>query len=228
MNLRTLFHGHSFAALFFCIAFLFSIPGVDFQPVEDAADTGYELTPRFVRFVSGGWWPVVVDWEWLKTVQDLGEKNYGPQTKLGLEKSYRLIQGLDPFFYDSYDQGAIAFMVLLKDSDAALRVLDRGIRVFETGEFPKEYWRQAYVLYLLRASVHGYLKQDFVSARRDFLKAAEVPGAPAFLEKMKIWLEKEGSESILAGRMLRILISNTKDPVLKSFYEEQINRYEHH
>ncbi len=226
MNLRQIFHLPCLIAVFFCVGFHFSISGVEFECAKDVSDTGYELTPRFVRFISGGLWPVIVDWEWLRSLQELGEMTYSKETSAVMEQSYRLIHGLDPFFFESYEQGSIGFMVLLKEPDAALRILDRAINVFESGSFPKEHWTRAFLLYLNRASVHGYQKQDFASAKRDFLKASEIPGAPSYLQSMKTWLAGEDSERVLAVRMLKILASNTNDPVLKAFYEEEKKRYE--
>ncbi|MBU6153503.1 MAG: hypothetical protein KGP28_04295 [Bdellovibrionales bacterium] len=225
MTLRHFFHAHLFFALIFGGGFLFSISSVDFERRNASDDTGYELTPPLLKWMSGGFWAASHDFLWLNVVQELGEKELIKKAGRRVLHSYRLMQELDPFFFDTYEQGGLAFDVLFRDPDAAIEVLSRGIEVFETRNPPEELWRRAFALYLQRALVFAHKKLDFTSARRDYLKASEAPGAPSYLAKMRVWLKEDGAEKTLARKMLPILISNTSDPILKQYYQKQMELY---
>lgn len=225
MGLRHFFHLHLFLALIFGGGFLFSISSVDFQREKARDDTGYELTLPLLKWMSGGFWVASHDFLWLGVVQDLGEKELTKESAVRVFHSYGLMQGLDPVFFDTYEQGGLAFDVLFRDPDASIEILSRGIDVIENRNPPQELWSRAFVLYLQRALVFAHKKLDFVSARRDYLKASDSPGAPSYLAKMKVWLREDGAEKSLARKMLPILISNTSDPTLKQYYKRQMELY---
>jgi hypothetical protein len=175
--------------------------------------------------MSGGFWVASHDYLWLGVVQELGEKELTKKAELRVIHKYRVMQELDPFFFDTYEQGGLAFDILFRDPDASIEVLSRGIEVIENHNPPKELWGRAFTLYLQRALVFAHRKLDFASARRDYLKASDAPGAPSYLSKMKVWLEKDGAEKTLARKMLPILISNTADPILRQYYQMQMESY---
>ena len=225
MGLRHFFHLHLFFAVIFGSGFLFSISNVEFPRGKVCDDTGYELTLPLLKWMSGGFWVASHDYLWLGVVQELGEKELEKSAARKLAHDYRLMQGLDPFFFDAYEQGGLAFDILFRDPDSSIEILSRGIEVIENRNPPKELWGRAFALYLQRALVFAHRKLDFASARRDYLKAADAPGAPSYLSKMKVWLAEEGAEKTLARKMLSILISNTADPILRQNYQRQMESY---
>lgn len=226
MSWRHIFHFPAFFSSIFGSIFIFSISDIEFRNQKMRNDTGYELTSPLLKWMSGGFWVASCDALWLQVVQELGENQLNKEGAERVKRDYRLMQELDPFFFDTYEQAGLAMDLLFRDADAALEILDRGIRVFENQNPPKAFWNRVYALYLQRALVAAHRKLDFASARRDYLKASEAPGAPAYLSQMRIWLQKPGSEKTLAKKMLPILISNTSDPTLREFYKKQLERTE--
>ena len=226
MNWKKIIHRHAFLSLLFPILFFFLKTTVEFSRLRVNADTAFELTPQFFKLVTAGYWPAAVELLWIKTLQGADSGVELPVTKISFSKFYELAQSLDPYFYETYEQGAIFFAFMCEDSDESLRILDRGIRVYETGLAPQKFWTQAHMLYIFRAYVHGFLKFDFISAKRDYLRASELPRAPQYLTQMKSWLKEEGSEQKLAVRVLKTLVKTTSDPQIKKKYQEKLNLYE--
>ncbi len=226
MKLRTFFHSPLLFAFFFLASFLFLTRAVEFRRPEVRVDTAYELTPQFFRMIAFGFWPAAVDSLWIRTFQYIGDREITKEWAPELLRVYRLIQSLDPLFFETYEEGSIAFSVILSDPDSSLELLNRGIQVYESGNVPPKVWKRAYVLYLYRAYVNGFLKNDFVAAKKDYLGADVAPGAPEYLHDMRKWLEKEGSEKRLGKQILRAMIRTTPDTAVKKRLEEKLKAYE--
>jgi len=191
-----------------------------FKPAE------YQLTPSFFKFISMGFWPAAADLLWIQTLQKIGAANYSPDTALEVLGFYRIATALDPNFYEIYDQAAVLFSFFYELPRPALEMIDRGISVYETKNPPAKFWTHPYSLYLYRAYVNAFLRNDWSAARDDYLKAAYTRGSPEYLQSMKVWLQQEGSEKRLAVRVLRLLIQNSNNPVVRQKYQEKLKQYE--
>ncbi len=226
MNLRAFFSRQSFLVFLFCPILLFLMTNVEFSQPKLFKPAEYQLTPQFFKFISCGFWPAAADLLWMQTLQRVGEANYSPETLAETLGFYRLSTDLDPNFYEAYDQAAVLFSFFYEAPGAALEMIDRGIHVYESGNVPVKFWTHPYSLYLHRAYVNAFLKNDWSAAKEDYLKAAYTRGAPPYLQNMKLWLQKEGSEKKLAVKVLTLLIQNARDPVIKAKYEEKMKLYE--
>jgi hypothetical protein len=196
------------------------------EPLRVADDTGYELTAPFFRFVTAGHWPAAVDYFWIRTLQVAGTSQKGSPQVQELARFYRLAQKLDPDFFETYLQGGLIFGVLLDEPDLALEVLDRGIRVYESGRYPKAFWQHPFQLYLYRAFVNAFMHENFSEARQDFLRASKVPGAPSYLSQGYTDLSAPDADRKIALHVLQQLIQNEKDPEVRKKYEEKLRKYE--
>jgi len=188
-------------------------------------DTGFALTPPFFRLMTAGFWPAAVDALWIRTLQGIERRDASSGGNAEFAAFYTLAQALDPYFYETYEQGSVFFAFLHEDPQEALRILDRGIRTFESGLAPPAFWTHPYTLYIFRGYVHAFLLNDFPAAREDYLKAASVPSAPAYLSSMKVWLAQAGGERKLALRVLKDLVERTEDPQVKRRYLEKLKNY---
>ena len=220
------FHQPAFIAVTFSIIFFILTAPVEFPKLKVKGDTVFELTPPFFKLTTAGYWPAAVELLWIRTLQGAEGNEDTASVKTEFSQFYRLVQALDPYFYETYEQGAIFFSFISEDPDRALEVLDRGIQVYDSGLAPKKFWTHPYSLFIFRAYVNGFLKNDFKSAKSDFLKAAEIPNSPSYLTSMKSWLKEEGSEKALAIRVLKRLAESTSDPQIKKKYLEKLNIYE--
>jgi hypothetical protein len=221
MKLRVFLNWPILSALFFCPALLYSTTNIEFVQPRLFKSAEYQLTPEFFKFITFGFWPAAADLLWIQTLQKVGAANYAPDTLPEVLGFYQLSTSLDPNFYEAYDQSAVLFAFFYEAAFPALQMLDRGIQVYETGNPPKRFWTHPYSLYLYRAYVNAFLRNDWQSAKNDYLKASYVDGSPAYLQNMRIWLKEEGSEKKLAKRVLTLLIQNSRDPVIKAKYQEK-------
>ena len=226
MNKRRFFHHQTMFALVFCpFLFVFANSTVFNQPkLYKAAE--YQLTPRFFKFISAGFWPATADLFWLQTLQKIGTGVANHDSMEEVLGFYRLATSLDSGFYLLYDQAAISLSFIYEDPKAALEMIDRGIKVYLSGNYPSRFWSHPWSLYLYRAYVNAFLLNDWGAAKEDYLKTAELPGSPPYLQGMKQWLVQEGSEKKLAVKVLKVLINSTTDPVIKAKYQEKIHLYE--
>ena len=226
MNKRTFFHQQTWIALILCPLFYFSMNTIEFNQPKVLKAAEYQLTPQFFRFISAGFWPATADLLWLQTLQLMGQGIYSKEVLSETLSFYRLSTDLDPNFYELYDQASVNFGFYFEAVEPALEIIDRGIKVYESGNYPPKFWTHPYSLYLYRAYVNAFLKNDWRAAKADYLKTAYSPGAPVYLQDMKVWLKEEGSERKLAVKVLKILIQSTQDPIVKAKYQEKIKQYE--
>jgi hypothetical protein len=226
MNVRQFLNKPFFSAIIVCPLLLTLILGTNFNKPQLFKSVEYQLTPQFFKFVSSGFWPAASDLLWLQTLQMIGNANYSPETLAESLGFYRLMTSLDPDFYEGYDQGALVFSFFYDAAYPSLEILDKGIRHYESGRAPKRFWTHPYSLYLHRAYVNAFLRNNWEAAKRDYLSAGDMANSPAYIKQMRFWLEKEGSEKRLAHNVLKLLIQNTTDKVIKAKYEEKLKAYE--
>jgi hypothetical protein len=226
MNRKHFFCRPVVVCLVFCLLLLLVPLRVQINQSREFKATGYELTPQFFKFISFGFWPATVDLLWIKTLQAVGQANYSQDTQKETLQYYRISSELDPYFYETYDQAAIVFAFYYGESNPALQMIDRGIKVYEHQDDPRKRWTHPFSLYLYRAYVNAFMRNDWVQAKQDYLRAAYAKGSPEYLQKMKVWLKEEGSEKKLATRVLKVLIQSTEDPLIRSRYQEKLKQYE--
>jgi hypothetical protein len=226
MNVRVFFNRQCIFALILCPLLWVAMTNVEFPQPKLFRSGEYQLTPQFFKFVSFGFWPAAADVLWMQTLQSVGAANYAPETLPEVLGFYRLITSLDPNFYVAYDQAAVLFAFFYEASDPAVELIDRGIKVYQTGHPPMKFWTHPYSLYMYRAYVNAFLRNDWPAAKQDYLDAGNVKNSPQYLQSMKVWLKEEGSEKKLAHKVLTLLVSNATDPVIKAKYQEKLKHYE--
>ncbi len=232
MKWRHLFHHHAFLSLAFLCGFISILNGFRFESLRVREDTGLELGPPVYRLLTAGFWPAAVDFLWIRSLQEIGDHHEaasGPASDAARERLirlYREVQAMDPYFYETYEQGAVFFALVRNDPGPALEILDRGIAVHRSGQAPKVFWTHPWSLHLLRGYGNAFQRGDFEAAKQDYLNAARVPGAPEYLSAMQKWLSKKEGARLLASKVLKILADQTPDPVLKQKYQEAQKKYE--
>lgn len=200
---------------------------MEFPTVRLQKSSEYHLTPQFFKFISVGFWPAAHDYLWIRTLQLIGsEERHGDVLKEALG-FYRLSTALDPYFYEIYDQAAVNFACIFDAPFSALEFIDKGIRVYEVANPPQRFWSHPYSLYIYRAYVNAFMRNDWANARNDYLRAAYAPGAPAYLKQMKKWLQDGDGDRKLAVRVLRWMIKITEPGPARKKYEEKLRQYEH-
>ncbi len=175
------------------------------------------VSSQFLKFASIGYWPAVTDWLWIQTLQLIGSQKHPPELKPFAYRFYELATELDPRFYDLYELAATTFGFLFKSPNDAVYFLEKGVKNINP------HWTQSHMLYLMLSYYYGYELNNWVKAKESYLAASAQPGAPEYLQRMKTWLDKKGSEKELARRILKILISRTENELLKQEYQKKLN-----
>jgi len=186
------------------------------------------FSSQFFKFSTIGYWPAAVDWMWIETLQRSGEENYAPELIPSTQAFYEMATDLDPRFYELYEQAGVVFSFFFHSSDLSIHFLEKGVHFYERNlsSGGTKSWSHPFTLHLLLAYQYSYEKNDWSKGREYFLRAAEIPGAPPYLQKMRIWLSEEGSDRLLAKKVLTLLMNNANDPIQKSQYKEKLKAYD--
>ncbi|MBS1959640.1 MAG: hypothetical protein JST80_09235 [Bdellovibrionales bacterium] len=179
-----------------------------------------------MKLISAGYWAAAVDYLWIQNLGMIGSGKYSNETLKLTHDDYRLALDLDPDFYELYEQAGVLFSFFHESPDDAIEFLAAGIRRYESGLAPPDFWTHPATLYIFLAYTYAFQKNDWTRARETYLRAAGVQNSPLYLSKMKEWLKEKSSERILAIRVLKILIANTKDDFIRKKYEEKLKQYE--
>ena len=91
--------------------------------------------------------------------------------------------------------------------------------------FRDHYWRNAHMLYIQLGYVQAFELQNWKAARATFLAAADLPNAPEYLQQLKAMIQEEGTESVLAIRVLTTLIQVTEDETVKAGYQKKLAEF---
>lgn len=204
--------------------FTHSTEFVDKKPLNP--NLVYRMTPEFLRLVSFGYWTAAVDALWINVLGDIGRRDAQQVGAARFDELYDVGTQLDPYFYELYEQAGFFLSFVFEDADLALKYVNRGIAVYETGRAPPKFWTHPYTLYIQRAYIQAFLRFDWPAARAAYLAAEAIPGSPAYLKLVKSWLNSPESERILAIRVLKLLVRSTKDEVMRKRYEEKLRKYE--
>ncbi len=226
MNSRFFFSSQTLLAVILCPFLLIAGERIQFNQQKMFNATQYQFTSQFFKFITIGFWPAAVDGLWISTIQNASTTSKSTELIEETSHFYELATDLDPNFYELYDQAGILYSVLFEEPDAAIHFLKKGIQTYLEKKPPAKFWTHPYTLFIYLAYVQAYQKNDWSEAKKSFLAASMVPGAPQYLMQMREWLNKENSEKILAQRILKILIQNAQDEKVKQKYEEKLKQYE--
>jgi len=231
LNIKTIRHFIStYTTVLIACFVLFSIQSkIKLTEFNPAVHKQKILNAQFFKFTTMGYWSAAVDWMWIQTLQAVGSDTNTKESIPFLKSFYEIATDLDPKFYELYEQSGVFFSFSMNSSDESIYFLEKGIKVNEELKLTEQKtkgWTHSYTLNLIAAYLYSYQKNNWVKAKEYYLKAAEIPGAPLYLKNMETWLKEDGSEKLLAIRVLKILIQSTEDPVLKQKFIEKLNSYE--
>jgi hypothetical protein len=226
MKLPFFLHRHVIIVLLLSPILLFWVNKTQFnqQPLFNA--TQYQFTPPFFKLITFGFWPAAVDVSWIETVQLLGSHKITRDVAEEASTFYDLATDLDPNFYELYEQAGVGLAILGEQTELGIHFFQKGIKAYEEKDTPRAFWTHPYSLYIYLAFVEAYKKNDWAAAKKIYLQASYIPGAPLYLQEMREWLVKENSEVPLAKRVLKLLIQNATDQDVKKKYQEKLSQYE--
>lgn len=166
------------------------------------ADPGAELlylpNGKYLKLLSLGYDSVLADAIYLWSIQYYSNYERRDRYRYVEHVFDGVITELDPHFVDAYWIGALILTVEAREVDAGLRLLEKGI------DNNPEQWILAYL-----AAWEAYHAGRFEQAGEYFARAAEIPGAPASVVRMRAGMRNKAGD---IGGAIRLWQEIAEDP----------------
>lgn len=159
--------------------------------VRDTWPAAYPLlflpNGRYLSAASLGFRVVLADVIYLWSIQYYGHRRT-PEGRRYLWQIYTTIADLDPRFIDAYTTGALVMASDMSDPQMAIELLDRGI------ERNPDDW-----VLPLDAGWYSYMSiEDYETAERYYALAAQKPGAPPWVARLRAHMVVERGDLLSA------------------------------
>jgi hypothetical protein len=135
-----------------------------------SGDVGPLPNGKALRVLSLGFERLVADLFWLRTVYYIGDEESHRAGYPAASRLAELVTDIDPHFTTVYVAMDSVLTTLRPEVDAAIRLLDKGLR------YNDDYWR----LHFLQGFNHFFYRRDYARAARLMRSAAE-RGGPEYL-----------------------------------------------
>lgn len=144
-------------------------------------------SPGFYKDFSPSVRATIADVYWLYAIQYYGEHAYSDHRLDSLPAMVQLVTTLSPHFRQAYFSGAFA-MLDAGRPDVAYSMLERGFRAN-----PSDWHFPSYLGFF--AYAYGKGAHADVVAAEWYARAAQLPGAPAFVSRLAAELAAKGNET---------------------------------
>lgn len=187
--------------------------------------------PDMIKLMSFGYWPAVVDWLWIQVLVDPGITDVKGDEHAPSFYYLKLISELDPQNFDAYAFGTGILSVIRRDVGGAMELLKKsnafrkdkrsGLLSYPV-EFQERYWKNQWMIPFTMGYLYWYEFKNIPEAGKAFTEAADLPGAPRYLQEMKRRMEYQHSQYDAGIRFFQFLVEFTEDGALKKAYQEQL------
>ena len=157
---------------------------------ENVVDDSLYLNGKTARRISLGFNGLAADWYWMRSIQYVGRKMLSSSEAVPIDDLSQLnvkllaplldtTTTLDPEFLEPYEYAAIVLPAV--DAEEAIRLTQKGIQANPNA------WRLYHHL--------GYIywqQHDYQAASEMYERAAQIPGAPAWMQAMKAKMAADG------------------------------------
>ena len=145
---------------------------------------------------------------WLKLVQVIGKKRNSADEYEWIYHALDVLTTLDPQYAYAYYAGGVILGDLASRTDLSNRLLERGVR-----ENP-DVWNIPFLL----GYNHYFLLGDPMRGAEYIMKAASLPGHPAYLPGLATRLAAEAGSPETALVFLGVRLQETQDAEMRMFY----------
>lgn len=180
-----------------------------------------EFNPKLFEVMSFGQLPAVIDWMWIKTLQDPVITHVNRGNHPAIFYTLDLITDLDPVFMEAYTGGATLVSVIRDDGPGALHLLLKGEEFRKnklksySSDFKTRFWSQEWRVPLVLAYVYLFDMDDMPHATGAFKAAQQIDGSPEYLKDLVQKLERPGGQYEVGLRLIDLLIAGATDPEVK-------------
>ena len=179
------------------------------------AEVNYLPSGRLLGIAALGYDSLVADLLWIKSVLYFGGEVKRKGDFRWVSHYFTLVTELNPPFEAPYEFGGIVLATQLKDVDASIALLDKGMK-----NVSKEYERY-WLLPFYQAFNYMIYREDYKSAATFLKEAIEYPQAPAFLPFLLTRLYAASDDEVLGLEFLDTFQAANKDPLIDAAIQER-------
>jgi len=173
--------------------------------------------PEYARALAFGFDTLLADFYWIQAVLLIGGAEANPaQHAVALGRMIDVVTTLDPWVGHPYRFAAVWLDQSEEDVRTANRLLRRGI------EHHPEDWRQ---YFYLGFNLFFYL-QEYKEAADVLHRAAQLPGAPAYLPRLVARLRSKSADIDAAAILLHELVREAPDDASRAQYQAALDEIE--
>lgn len=191
------------------------------EQVRAEIPAGYVIPSKFSRVLALGHQGLLSDFLFLKTATFIGSRGLSGQSLANhdwdyVKQSLDVVTDLDPYFVDPYmlAEGILAWDA--QKPELANQLLAKGVQ-YRTWD-----WRLPFFI----GFNHFYFLKDYEGASGHIMRAAELPGSPAYLKTLGARLAYYGGKSQTALLFLREMLAEANDPLMKQRLQMRLTALE--
>jgi tetratricopeptide (TPR) repeat protein len=201
--------------LILCVATV-GFAGFALERMAAGRQAGSELiylpNGKHLRLMSLGQAPLLADLIYVWAIQYYSNYTRADRYRYVEHVFGEVIAELDPHYIDAYWLGGLILIVEARDLEAGLRLLDQGFAA------NPDKWILPYL-----AAWESYRVGEFERAAAYFARAAEVPGAPPAVGRMRAGMASRGGELELAMKLWREIRDDPEsDAASRAIAERQV------
>jgi tetratricopeptide (TPR) repeat protein len=193
-------------------------------PDPNAIDESLYLNGKTAKRISLGFNGLAADWYWMRSLQYVGRKILDTPENVSLDNLSQLnmkllaplldtATTLDPEFLDPYEYAAVVLPTV--DVNEAIRITQKGIAANPNA------WR----LYQHLGYIY-WQQRDYKAASETYGRAAQIPGAPPWMEAMKARMAAEGGSRTLAREIYSRMYEQSADERVKEMAAKRLVQLE--
>jgi hypothetical protein len=189
--------------------------------VEPPREAVMRWDPELFRALTFGHWPTVVDWLWIRFLQDPAISHVPEGARAAVYFDLDLATDLDPAFFEIYHHGASVLTVIRDDSVGARDLLLKGER-FRVEELPQmpasfknRYWGREWLVPFQLGYVYLFELDDLPQASLYYRLAATLPGSPPYLQGLSQRLETREGQYEAGLQHLNFLLQSTESSAMR-------------
>jgi tetratricopeptide (TPR) repeat protein len=173
---------------------------------------------KVVRVLSLGFERLVADLFWLRTVYYVGDERSHAAGYPDVARLAEVVTDIDPYFRTAYATLYGAISALSGDPDAAIRLLEKGVRYVR-------YWR----LHFYLGFSYYWDRLDYARAAEHMHRAVELGGGPPYLKYLasRLYSQAGDTETALGFIRARLQEAETqeeREALQKRIWDLWINR----
>lgn len=186
----------------------------------NAVDESLYLNGKTAKRISLGFNGLAADWYWMRSLQYVGGKIINTPENVSIDSLSQLnlkllgplldtATTLDPEFLDPYEYAAIVLPAV--DVEQAIRITQKGIDANP----------HAWKLYQHLGYIY-WQQRDYQAASETYGRAAQIPGAPPWMEAMKAKMAAEGGSRATAREIYTRMYEQSGEDQVKDMANKRL------